>query len=142
MSLPRVLSTLIERPDGLRTLGPFKLLRALGRGGFAPVWLAMETHGDVELRLAAVKLFALGSAQEGNEQRLQVLQEAQALCRVEHPNIVRFYALPADSALGVMGLAMEYVAGTALDVRLASERKLAVRAGSYTHLTLPTSDLV
>lgn len=127
MSLPRVLSALLERPDGLRTLGPFRLVRPLGRGGFAPVWLAMETHGEVELRLAAVKLFALQGAGEGNEQRLQVLQEAQALCRVEHPNIVRFYALPADSALGVMGLAMEYVAGTALDVRLASVRKLAIR---------------
>ena len=127
MAIPRPLKTLLERPDATRTLGPFRLIRTLGSGGFAPVWLAAETHGEVELRLAAVKLFALTDSSQASEQRLQILQEAQALCRVEHPNIVRFYALPTDSTLGVMGLAMEYVAGTSLDARLAAEGRLGAQ---------------
>ncbi|MBL0196930.1 MAG: protein kinase [Myxococcales bacterium] len=127
MAIPRALRALFERPDATRTLGPFRLIRTLGSGGFAPVWLAAETHGEVELRLAAVKLFALTDSSQASEQRLQILQEAQALCRVEHPNIVRFYALPTDSTLGVMGLAMEYVAGTSLDARLAAEGRLGAQ---------------
>src|SRR6185369_6791970 len=98
-------------------------------GGFAPVWLAREMYGETELRAAAVKLFALQGSPEGGggssagtlgPARERITAEARALCRVEHPNVVRFYALSIDEAAGVMGLAMEHVAGTALDARLAS----------------------
>src|SRR5262245_29725476 len=86
-----------------RPLGPFRPLSQLGRGGFAPVWLAEETYEGKKLRDVALKLFSLridiapGSAaavrwSEG------ILEEARALCRVEHPNIVRFYALVQDDA--------------------------------------------
>ena len=40
---------------------------------------------------------------------------SRALCRVEHPNITRFYSLATDEARGIIGLAMEHVAGTPLD---------------------------
>lgn len=113
------IARLIERPEPLRRLGPFVLVEQLGRGGFAPVWLAREVYGDTTLRTAAVKLFALpqtGGA--ARRERERIIAEARALCRVEHPNVVRFYALPLDEEGGVMGLAMEHVAGTAVDRRL------------------------
>ncbi len=46
-------------------VGPFRLVAELGRGGFAPVWLAAEEYGGVEIRTVALKLFvdpALGAA--------------------------------------------------------------------------------
>ncbi len=46
------------RPGSLIS-GKYRLQRQLGRGGFAPVWLAEEVYGDTTLRLAAVKLFSL-----------------------------------------------------------------------------------
>src|SRR5262249_20960202 len=126
--LPRCLKALLELPDNQRRLGPFQLVAPLGRGGFAPVWLAKEVYGASELRTAAVKLFSL-QAPDGTAfsrasvlYRARVIDEARALCQVEHPCIVRFYALPTDEARGVMGLAMEYVAGTSLDLRLAEMR--------------------
>ncbi|MFO0761175.1 MAG: protein kinase [Byssovorax sp.] len=133
------IKSLLEQPPGDRKLGPFVLIEQLGRGGFAPVWLAREVYGATELRTAAVKLFALDLGPEGEPSdrgrtpstgsstaRARIVDEARALCRVEHPNVVRFYALPIDEARGVMGLAMEYVAGTSLDRRIASKKKLGV----------------
>src|SRR5688500_14849871 len=100
---------LIELPDAERRIGPFKLVRQLGRGGFAPGWLAHETYGDAVLRFAAVKLFGVdtvggpsgtgsgaASAVTGVMHRERIVEEARALCQVEHPNVVRFYSMPSD----------------------------------------------
>jgi serine/threonine protein kinase len=131
------IKSLLERPDAERRLGPFVLVSALGRGGFAPVWLAREIYGATELRTAAVKLFSLDPAGAGEDDarvsgpssaaaRDRIVEEARSLCQVEHPSVVRFYALPIDEARGVMGLAMEYVAGTSLDKRLDADKRLSI----------------
>jgi serine/threonine protein kinase len=132
-SLASPLHSLLALPAAERRLGPFRLVEQLGRGGFAPVWLAREVYGGTELRRVAVKLFLLGATSDGDEPpsrriavRSSILDEARSLCRVEHPNVVRFYALPIDEALGVAGLAMEYVEGTSLDRRLKARGRLSV----------------
>ena len=122
-TLDSALSSLISRPPEQRRIGPFVLVEQLGAGGYAPVWLARETYGKAELRTAAVKLFSLDV---DTTVRSRILEEARALCRVEHPNVVRFYALAIDEAAGVMGLAMEHVAGRSLEDRLEAEGKLSV----------------
>src|SRR4051794_22944436 len=116
--ISEALHALLELPDADRRIGPFQLVRQLGRGGFAPVWLAREVYGETLLRTAAVKLFTLGDLRAGRSggagaNDVEIIAEARLLCRVEHPNIVRFYALPTDEARRVVGLAMEHVAGTA-----------------------------
>ena len=121
--------SLLARPEHDRTLGPYRLLRQLGRGGFAPVWLAEEAHDGKRLRDVAIKLFFLpetiaSASPEAMVWREGVLEEARALCRVEHPNVVRFYALQRDDPGGVIGLVMEHVAGESLDVRLEKEGRL------------------
>jgi hypothetical protein len=107
---------LADAEAGAARLGPYALVRQLGRGGAAPVWLADEWHGRVRLRQVALKLFVLDEAQ-----RERTLDEARRLCQVEHPSVVRFYALAQDERRRVLGLAMEHVAGASLD-RLLDER--------------------
>jgi serine/threonine protein kinase len=129
--LPAPIARLLERDEEGRRIGPFVLVRPIGRGGFAPVWLARERYGDTDVRVAAVKLFSLeGAAAGGAKER--IVEEARALCRVEHPNVVRFYALPIDEGAQVVGLAMEHVAGEALDARIAAEGRLSVEATART----------
>ncbi len=126
----------LELPDHQRHIGAFHLLRPLGKGGFAPVWLAEEVYGETRLRSAAVKLFALDGERDGkrtsgtpgatDRERERIVEEARALCRVEHPNVVRFYALATDDERGVVGLAMEHVDGDPLDAILARSGQLGV----------------
>ncbi|HEY4117717.1 MAG TPA: protein kinase, partial [Byssovorax sp.] len=126
MGEPANIRALLDQPEPERRIGPFRLVEQLGRGGFAPVWLAKEIYGAAELRAAAVKLFSLHDGRDAGAKRRQIFEEARALCQVEHPNVVRFFALPIDEARGVVGLAMEHVAGTPLDKRLAGARRLEV----------------
>lgn len=122
--LPDAVRKLIELPETDRKLGAFRLKQPLGQGGFAPVWLADEVAGNAVLRQAAVKLFALD---RGGEARSAIIDEAARLSRLEHPNIVRFYALPIDERLGVVGLAMEHVAGKSLAELLMERQTLPAR---------------
>ncbi|MFO0760967.1 MAG: protein kinase [Byssovorax sp.] len=126
------LQPLLGDPGGELRLGPFRLLRKLGQGGFAPVWLAEETYEGRRLREVAIKLFFLPAAigddpDDARQWRDRIVEEARALCRVEHPNVVRFYSLSQDEAGRVVGLSMEYVAGESLDLRLSREGRLDER---------------
>jgi serine/threonine protein kinase len=116
-------------------LGPFRLVAELGEGGFAPVFLAAEEYGGAELRTVALKLFALddvagptGTAGSLKLTHERIVEEARALCRVEHPNVVRFFQLVEDPRRTVLGLAMEHVRGRSLADRLDDERLLPVDA--------------
>lgn len=116
-----------------KRLGPFELVRPLGRGGFAPVWLAREIHDGVFLREVALKLFAFtpglasdASPEELAEARRRIIEEARALCLVTHPFVVRFYSLELAASQGLLGLAMEVAEGRSLDVALTQRGRLSV----------------
>ena len=115
---------LVDLTPNMR-LGAFRLRRRLGRGGFAPVWLADEEYGGEPLRTVALKVFALpaghGQGQSHppssrSSPRERIIDEARALCRVEHPNVVRFYTLYDGGT--VVALVMEHVSGETLDARI------------------------
>lgn len=114
---------LLERPASERRIGHFWLVEERGQGGYAPVWVAREMYGRTELRLAAVKLFALD---EFGADKDDIIEEARALERVKHPHVASFYSIAIDESIGVMGLAMELLAGRSLEDRLRSEETLSV----------------
>lgn len=87
------------------------MLRELGRGAQASVWLAHDTRLDREV---ALKLLEAGSDAVG-----PWLREAQAVSRLAHPNIVPVFE--ADEAHEVAGrpyLVFEYVNGPTLAAHL------------------------
>ncbi len=104
------------------TVGPYRLIRELGRGGMGTVWLADRVDGTLQ-RQVALKLPLSGWA-PGVAQRLQ--QERDRLAVLEHPNIARLYDA-GTTAGGRPYLAMEYVDGVPLDVH-AGQRALTVEA--------------
>jgi serine/threonine protein kinase len=104
-----------------------RLHSQLGRGGFAPVWLASEVYDDIELRSVAVKLFSFAAGELSaptRRYREHVIREARTLCQVEHPNIVRFYSLVIENELGLVALVMEYLRGQSLSDRLSAAGRL------------------
>jgi serine/threonine-protein kinase len=93
------------------TIGPYTLLRELGTGGSASVWLAERLDGSIQ-RKVALKLPHPGLVDRGLEQR--IARETAILARLEHPNIARLYDAGVDDG-GRPWLALEYVDGVPPD---------------------------
>ena len=93
-------------------VGPYRLMRLLGSGGMAEVWLAQRADGAFQ-REVAVKVPMLSRARQDLTGRFA--RECDILARLEHPNIARLYETGV-SAKGLPYLAMEYVAGEPLTV--------------------------
>ncbi|MCS6902269.1 MAG: serine/threonine protein kinase, partial [Polyangiaceae bacterium] len=127
------LDALLARPPKERRLGPYLLEVQLGRGGFAPVWKAREIYGDTEVRTVAIKIFSLGSLPDITPSGSlslpsrydSVIREARALCRVEHPGVVRFHTIYLDEDAALLGLVMEYLDGRSLEQRLREQGLLS-----------------
>lgn len=91
-------------------VGPYELIRPLGAGGMAEVWLARRADGAFK-REVALKLPMLSQLRGDLEARFA--RERDILASLEHPHIARFYDAGVDpNALPY--LAMEYVQGQAL----------------------------
>jgi len=91
-------------------VGPYELIRLLGAGGMAEVWLARRADGALK-REVALKLPMLTRLQAGLEARFS--RERDILASLEHPHIARLYDAGVDPQ-GSPYLAMEYVPGAAL----------------------------
>ncbi|MCB1998844.1 MAG: protein kinase, partial [Rhodoferax sp.] len=87
-----------------RRVGRFELLRQLGRGAQATVWLGYDARLDREV---AIKLLDPQAAE-----LQEWLHEARAVSRLTHPNIVPVFE--ADTADGQPMLVFEYVDGGTL----------------------------
>ena len=91
-------------------VGPYELIRALGAGGMAQVWLARRADGAFK-REVALKLPALTHLRTDLEQRFA--RERDILASLEHAHIARFYDAGIDPD-GLPYVAMEYVQGQPL----------------------------
>jgi serine/threonine protein kinase/TolB-like protein len=102
-------------------IGPYRLVRPLGEGGMAEVWLAQRADGAYQ-REVALKLPAAVLRQDLAS---RFARERDILAKLEHPNIARLY----DAGVGAEGqpyLAMEFVAGRPLNTWCDGQR-LGVR---------------
>ncbi len=91
-----------------RQVGPYRLIRLLGRGGMGAVYLAERDHLE---RPVALKLVRGDLADPAARQRF--LFERRVLARLEHPGIARLYDVGVDDD-GTPFFAMEVVEGEPL----------------------------
>jgi serine/threonine protein kinase len=106
-----------------RTLAArYRLLRRLGSGGMAVVYLAR--HVMIE-RLSAIKILRQDLGMNVSH-RERFLREARAVNRINHPNIVEITDFGEDS--GLVFLVMEYVEGESLQTALGGGPFELVRA--------------
>lgn len=89
-------------------VGKYPLVRPLGQGGMATVFLGH--HPDLDIPVA-VKLLAPALA-EHPQMADRFLREAKLAARIDHSNLVRVYDCGQDT--GRYFLVMEYVAGPSL----------------------------
>ncbi|MGD8395170.1 MAG: tetratricopeptide repeat protein [Candidatus Eiseniibacteriota bacterium] len=96
-----------------RRIGPYRVLRELGRGGMGEVLLAERADGEFEQRVA-LKLVRGGlggrDAAAGTAIVERFRHERQILARLRHPHIAAFLDGGTTEG-GLVYLAMEYVEG-------------------------------
>ena len=104
--------------DGaIEKIGPYRLLRELGRGAQGVVFLAVDERID---RLVALKTLAPGIT-TSSEMRSRFRREAAIVAKVEHPAICPIYE--ADFVDDVGYIAMRYVDGPPLAKRIAAAER-------------------
>jgi eukaryotic-like serine/threonine-protein kinase len=112
---------------GLR-FGPFRLVRMLGAGGCAQVWLAVEEGPQGFRKRVALKVVE-GQGAEARTVFQTLVNEARVGGHLKHPNIVDLYRI--GEVRGAWYIAMEYIEGSDLSVLLTRVRAM--------ELALPTS---
>jgi serine/threonine protein kinase len=102
-------------------LGPFKLVKQLGRGGMGVVFLAEDTQLG---RRAAVKVMRPEMTAYDPRAYERFLREARAAAAVRHDHVVTVYQV--GEANGIPYLAMELLRGTTLSAYLDKGQTLAI----------------
>jgi Tol biopolymer transport system component len=112
---------LLAEDAGAR-VGPFRLVRMLGRGGMGEVWLAEDTR----LRRNVAMKFLTG-AMGGPARRFERFEnEARAASALNHPNIVTIHEFGEEA--GRHYIVTEYVEGETVRDLLGSGRLEPLRA--------------
>ena len=106
-----------------QTIGKYKILSALGSGGFGTVYLAEDTWIDKKV---ALKVPHRQSVNFG-----ELLREPRLLASLNHPNIVT--VLTAEKQDNIFYIVMEYVSGETLENIIGRDGALEVpKALDYT----------
>src|SRR5690606_32177972 len=95
-------------PIAGQSIGRFRILSELGRGGMGVVYLA---HDESLRRAVALKLLAPGVTRQA-ERRRRFLREARAAASVTHPNLATIYDV--GEVDGTVFIAMERIEGRTL----------------------------
>ena len=94
-------------------LGRYRILRRIGAGGMAEVFLAKSTGAEGIEKLLVLKR-VLPSFARSSKFITMFVDEAKVAMRLNHPNIVQVYAFEQSS--GEFLLAMELVDGLDLGI--------------------------
>ncbi|NIM02095.1 MAG: protein kinase [Acidobacteria bacterium] len=102
-----------------KTLGPYKILEQLGKGGMGEVWLAEDTRLD---RKVAVKVLP-GELASDVDRSSRFEQEAKAAAALNHPHIAAIHDVGVATAEGASSpthfMVQEYLRGETLRETIA-----------------------
>jgi eukaryotic-like serine/threonine-protein kinase len=76
----------LREPAAPTAIGPYRVLREIGRGGMGVVYLGEREDGEYRKHVA-IKLITSGVRDAGLERRFR--RERQILAQLEHPGIAR-----------------------------------------------------
>jgi serine/threonine protein kinase len=101
-----------RHPVGLQAADGYTILEEVGRGGMSVVYRARQRRPE---RIVALKVLLAGG-HASTERRLRLLAEANAIARLQHPNIVQVYEVGENN--GLPFLVLEFMGGGSLAQRI------------------------
>ncbi|ANM29664.1 hypothetical protein ABI59_08840 [Acidobacteria bacterium Mor1] len=110
-----------DAPRGGERIGPYRLVREIGRGGMAVVYLAERADGGFDQQVA-IKLIRERGHREDVLRRFE--RERQVLARIAHPHIARLFD-GGTTDDGQPYFVMEYIEGVPID-RHCDEQELSI----------------
>lgn len=117
-----------QKKKSVKQLGDFELKKKLGKGGMGEVFLARQVSLD---RIVALKTLNKELARK-EDFVARFLREARSMARLDHPNIVKVYAV--DSFKGIHFVAIEYVDGKSVQDWLNKEKMFSI--GDAVHIAM------
>ncbi len=109
----RTARTTIQRSDPEVIDGRYRIIAKLGRGAFGTV---LQVSDQQLQRVVALKLLHPHLAEDAEDRR-RFIQEARALARVDHPNVVHVYDVSERASPPYF--TMEFISGVSLAQALA-----------------------
>ena len=113
--------TALPVPNQGTRLGRYELVRFLGEGGFAEVWLAALRGPAGFEKKVALKVLRRSRAKDVKHQTM-LLDEALLVSKIEHPNVAGVHELAEEN--GLVFFVMEYVSGDSVDALMEAAREL------------------
>ncbi len=108
-----------------KTLGGYKIIQILGRGGMGIVYRAYDKNLE---RYVAIK-FLKAEIVDNPNLRERFKREAKNQAKLNHQNIATVYGFIDYE--GLLGIVMEYVEGSSLDKLIYSRRRLHINDAIY-----------
>lgn len=109
-----------QKPDELGRLGPYRVLKLLGKGGMGFVFLAED---EMLERKIALKVMRPDVAVKANAKE-RFLREGRAAAKVKHEHVITIHAVGEER--GMPFLALEFLEGMPLDQYLKSKGEIDV----------------
>jgi len=102
-------------------IGPYRLVRRLGEGGMAEVWMAQRDDGAFQRTVAIKLLFRHAGSSERDSFAQRFARERDILASLDHPHIAALHDAGVTPT-GQPWLALEYIEGQTLTLWCDAQR--------------------
>ncbi|MBL4883959.1 MAG: serine/threonine protein kinase [Planctomycetaceae bacterium] len=117
-----------KKKNKVQQLGDFRLVKKIGQGGMGSVYLAHQISLD---RKCALKVMSPKIA-SNKDFVARFIREARAMAKIEHPNVVRCYAVGEEK--GINYVAMELIEGSSMQDWIDTKKTFEI--GDAVHIII------